>query len=267
MNASLLERVRNDTARVASRAETLRIDREAAGRFAASIAKKEARVPAWDRDRQWTDGTPVTAEWVFVLDSLNFCFWPDPGRDRWTVEWGKDLVRGYFALSCALKRAQERGIPITEAGFCTAMTEETLGKILQGHGEVPLLGERAAILRENGSLLQEKWGGRFSNLLRACDGKALRLVETVFRDFPSFRDVQLHEGTPVHFLKRAQILASDLGGAFGGEGLGCFTDMKALTAFADYRLPQILRSLGILVYGDDLADRVDREEHLPAGSR
>ena len=70
----------------------------------------------------------------------------------------------------------------------------------------------------------------------------------------------------MHFLKRAQILVSDLWGAFGGKGLGAFSDMASLTAFADYRIPQILRSLGVIVYTDELAEKIDRELPLPSGS-
>jgi len=36
--------------------------------------------------------------------------------------------------------------------------------------------------------------------------------------------------------------------------------------FADYRVPQILRQLGIFEYSEELADKVDREEELPYSS-
>ena len=59
---------------------------------------------------------------------------------------------------------------------------------------------------------------------------------------------------------------SRLARAFGGEGLGRFDDVDRLTAFADNLVPHVLRMAGVLVYDDDLADRIDREELLEAGS-
>lgn len=56
--------------------------------------------------------------------------------------------------------------------------------------------------------------------------------------------------------KRAQIFAADVWGAFGGAGLGTFSDLHRLTTFADYRVPVVLRQLGILNYSAQLAAQV-----------
>jgi hypothetical protein len=42
--------------------------------------------------------------------------------------------------------------------------------------------------------------------------------------------------------------------------------MGELTAFADYKLPQVLRHAGILTYEAALASKVDRMVHLGPGS-
>ena len=42
--------------------------------------------------------------------------------------------------------------------------------------------------------------------------------------------------------------------------------MDKLTAFADYKVPQVLRHLGILHYGPDLSQKVDRMVLIDAGS-
>jgi hypothetical protein len=44
------------------------------------------------------------------------------------------------------------------------------------------------------------------------------------------------------------------------------TNCDQLTAFADYRLPQVLRHLGGLEYSSSLAEVVDAGAILPAGS-
>ena len=75
------------------------------------------------------------------------------------------------------------------------------------------------------------------------------------------------EGRQVAFYKRAQLAAGMLYQAYAGQGWGAFDDMDALTVYADYKLPQILRKLGILVYDEALANLVDSQTPLPAGSR
>jgi hypothetical protein len=62
---------------------------------------------------------------------------------------------------------------------------------------------------------------------------------------------------PVPFLKRAQICVADLQASFQGKDWGAFLDLDQLTAFADYKLPQLLRSAGVLEYSEELAQLVD----------
>lgn len=63
----------------------------------------------------------------------------------------------------------------------------------------------------------------------------------------------------VFFYKRAQIFAADVYGAFAGRGLGAFTDVDKLSCFADYRVPVVLRHMGIMQYDEALAAKVGRE--------
>lgn len=44
---------------------------------------------------------PKAADWIFVADALNFCFWSYTGAEKWTV----DGHSGYYALEAALARA------------------------------------------------------------------------------------------------------------------------------------------------------------------
>ena len=104
-------------------------------------------------------------------------------------------------------------------------------------------------------------------LLHRADHSAVRLVREVTRRFPSFDDVVQSEAGEIRFYKRAQILAADLHGAFTGEGLGRFDDLDRLTAFADYKVPQVLRRLGVLVYADSLAETIERKELIAMGSQ
>ena len=70
------------------------------------------------------------------------------------------------------------------------------------------------------------------------------------------------KGRQVFFLKRAQILVSDVWSAFGRRGIG---GVGEVTTFPDYRVPQLLREVGCLAYGEELAGMVDRKDEIGEG--
>ena len=75
-----------------------------------------------------------------------------------------------------------------------------------------------------------------------------------------------YRGLTIPLYKRAQLLASDLALAFGGEGPGRFDDLARLTVFADNLVPHVLRIDGLLVYSEDLSAAIEREDLIRAGS-
>jgi hypothetical protein len=155
---------------------------------------------------------------------------------------------------------------ILDAAFLAQMDRAKLQEILDGENEIPLIEERAAILREAGAVLQQKYNGQAARLVERAGRSVERLVELLAQDFSSFRDEALYRRRRVYFYKRAQIFCADLYGAFGGQSWGEFSDIDTLMAFADYKVPQVLRQLGILCYSSELAARIDRREELLSGS-
>lgn len=130
---------------------------------------------------------------------------------------------------------------------------------------IPLLFSRTRAIREVGTGLKRFFDGHAANMVRAAGRDAGRLVELITSTFPAFRDTTVYRGRQIFLYKRAQILVGDLWGAFEGKGLGAFDNIGQLTCFADYRVPQLLRALGILVYSPELAATIDaRKEILPS---
>ena len=84
-------------------------------------------------------------------------------------------------------------------------------------------------------------------------------------NFPCFRDEARFEGKTVRFFKRAQILVADLWACFEGESYGKFHDIDKITMFADYRIPQMLHSLGCLQYSPPLAYHIRELKQLGSG--
>ena len=251
------------TRRVVDASKAVRIDPQAIEELAKCIATRDLVPAEWESDLHWSDGPEATANYVLVLDALNFCFWGEP---RWVVSYQGKRYNGYAALAAALTRALNDGVPLTDATFLANINDTQLATILAGEYTIPLLSERVDNLREVGRVLLECYDGQFSALIRAANGSAIDLVRRVVDEFSSFRDIANYAGAEVVFYKRAQILASDLHGAFNGAGLGAFHDLNQLTAFADYKVPQVLRELGALCYQPELAQLLDARDEIPAGS-
>ncbi|XP_053672979.1 queuosine salvage protein [Anopheles nili] len=214
---------------------------------------------------------PNAANWIFLIDALNFCFWT-PGTDA--TKWKVDGQTGYFALCAAINRAIREGIDITNPAFYSTITLEQLESIMRSDTEdtkAPLLEERVRCLHEAGRVLLDRYEGKFENCVRTCAGSALTLLQRIVEDFPCFRDeaVLAYDGseTRVSFYKRAQILVGDLWACFRGQGLGRFEDIDAITMFADYRVPQVLVHFGAMAYNDDLMALLKEDKLLEFGSR
>jgi hypothetical protein len=256
--------VLDSTRRVMDAARHVRIDREAVERLAARLADRGVEAPEWRVWPHWwpdQEGSPLAADYVLVLDALNFCFWGEP---RWRVEYAGKVLDGYWALAACLRRALEASVPLLDPAYLAAFDERAARDLFAGQHEIPLLPERIANLREVGRGLQAA-GGSFATTIEAAGGSGERLVQAVIRRFPSFDDTATYDGQPVAFHKRAQILVSDLHGIYHGRALGAFSDLERLTAFADYKIPQVLREAGILVYSPELAATVDSQQEIPPG--
>ncbi len=274
------------TAPVVQSARAVRIDYARGERVADELAQKHVNPPAWNYDYHFFDGTARTVNYLFLLDTLNFCFW---GTPRWTIEYHGKRLDGYWALSASLKRAADENPRVLDTEFLAQISPDELARILRGKHAIPLLAERWRHARELGAVLRERWNGDAARMVQAAQGDAPRLARMAAESFASFNDVAVYEirdgerqrhgdtvnaaASPrprvpasVYFYKRAQILAADLWGAFGGKAWGAFHNIHELTAFADYKLPQILRAWGILKYAPALARTVDGKVELPAGS-
>ena len=225
--------------------------------------------PVWYDKYHFHDSTERTVNWLLLLDALNFCFWAEKGQSRWQIEYKGELLNGYWAEAAALTRAVEEGMPLWDASYLCNISSDDIAQIFRGvpnSPPIPLFEQRLLNTREVGKVLLEQYEGQFSHAVEQVEGDAVKLSFLLATKFSSFNDVALYRKHQVRFLKRAQICVADLHGAFGGKGWGAFHNLDQLTAFADYKLPQVLRHLGVLEYERSLAGRIDNQELLPQGS-
>ncbi len=261
--------VRGDAMFVTERSEHVTLAHEAVAGYAPVLARESASQSSeWEANLHFTGTDELTIAYVFVLDAANFCFWGDP---KWRRQYQGQWLDGYWALAAALSAEARKNAGFLDPHALTGLDAKSLGEVLGGTLPIPLLAERAANLRELGRWIVDRFAGRFSNVLEEASFDAVKLVRLVVGGLPSFRDEATYQGRLVRFYKRAQILAADLHGAAGGRATsrrrwGELARLHELTAFADYKLPQLLRHQGILRYTPALADKVDHKVLLPAGS-
>lgn len=119
-------------------------------------------------------------------------------------------------------------------------------------------------------------------LIEQANHSAAGLVNLLAKYFPCFRDETRFEGRNVRFLKRAQIFVADLWAAFDGKGYGRFDDIDKITMFAgmfkkastlttwltckDYRIPQMLHSLGCMLYSPPLERDIRKQVSIKSKS-
>jgi hypothetical protein len=260
-----MDEVRKTAEYVAAKSQAVALDKEALIGFCRKLLQQRVKVPPWDNRCHFCGSEELTVSYLLVLDSLNFCFWPPLGQRRWEINDALGTLSGYYALAASLKRAVESGIPITEAGYLAEFSLDQLRQILGGQGVLQLQKNRLEILHELGRVLLEEYGGKGHHLVETAQGSAVKLARLLAEKLTSFRDTADYRGRKAFFYKRAQIFAADIYGAFGGKDWGCFADIDKLTAFADYKLPQVLRQLGILHYSRALAHKVDQKILLQSG--
>jgi len=252
--------------RVAAQSTQVQIDSQALISFSHTLLEEGIEAPGWDQLYHFHGSGEETVSYFLVLDAINFCFWPPPGEPKWEIAYRSNRVSGYYGLAASLKQALTSGIPLTSAEFLSALSLEGLKAMLDGRGTLQLLGQRLQNLNELGRFLLHAYEGEAYRLVEAAQNSAVRLVRLLAERLSSFRDTAPYRDYTVFFYKRAQLFVADLYGAFGGELWGRFGDIENLSAFADYKLPQVLRHLGILRYRSDLARKVDQKIYLGSGS-
>lgn len=192
-------------------------------------------------------------QYLLVLDAINFCFWPDDELEY------EDLAKG-------LKDAMLADRHCLSASALEHMTGARLRELLGWPRALPLESERIRLLNELGRELRLSFGGQAATLVRAAGGYACRLVKLLTAHFPGFRDQAVYAGRQIFLYKRAQIFCGDVWGAFGGKGYGKFYDIENLTMFADYRVPVVLKEMGLLLYSEELSLHIDAQLEITPGS-
>lgn len=254
-------RVRNAAAWVALHARIVRVNEDKIDAYAAFLLDKYPVIATLDAHTHLVDETSParTAAYVLALDSINFgsgCFYA-------ARQAGVPLE--YETVAKSLRDAFVQGVLDAPEKWAHTTAQEchAVFNIPRGaHTSLDtLMDDFARHLQDTGAHVREDFNGNVLSLLEAANGSAARLAGIVGA-WAGFCDEAAYKDRTVPFYKRAQIFAADIFLAFQGRTPAAFTDIAALTIFADNMVPHVLRHDGILSYAPDLAARIDAGEFV-----
>jgi Queuosine salvage protein len=235
---ALSDIVRARSGEIAAAARSVRIDLEALEVLA------PGQSPELDPQRHYLEGPQEdVAAYLLVLDTINF------GSGWFPTLRKRTGSSGYFTVAWALADRWRAGAGWTNAQL-RAMRAEEVADTLGQRRDHELMALYAQALRELGRFLGDRHA---LDVVAAARGSAVRFAELLAGAMTMWQDND--------FYKRAQIAPSDL--ALGG--VAEFSDLDALTIFADNLVPHVLRCEGVLVYDERLAAHIDAERELRPG--
>lgn len=204
---------------------------------------------------------------IFFETACNFYFWNEDDATKWKVNVEGRLIGGWYGLTACFNKALKNNIPVYDAAWMARLTPNIARNLFAGNDmQIPLLEQRVNNIVEMANFLLQEHDGQAINFIAANHCSAPHIAEEIVRALPSFRDGAFYKGRWVWILKRAQILPSDVSQLAAKYPEFAIADADKLTAFADYRIPQVLRHFGAISYSDNLAGTVNSSTILPVGS-
>ncbi len=196
---------------------------------------------------------------LFVFNTISFSYWGEP---KWAIEYDNRKYDGSWGMISALYRAIKEEIPILDFKYLARMKKPIFGHIMRSNAVIPLFDERLKFINDIGFQTQRMYDGSMHNLIASSDFDALKLLDVLTQNFPSFHDSAFYKGKEIFFFKRAQLFIADVRQMFNGRDYGNLKNIDYVTACADYKLPQILRKFGILEYQPSLEQKVDQKVEI-----
>lgn len=201
---------------------------------------------------------------AIIYGSVNSCFWGEP---KWTIEVDGQKYDGSMAMFYALKNATQK-YNLLNPQYLKNLSESDFKEILLGNVEIPLFQERLEIFRSIGQAVCDRFNGLFANIIKEGESDAVKIVDLLVKEMPlAFNDVVNYHGQVVKFYKKVQLVQSNLFELYKNNLISIpIIGMEKLTAFADYKVPQMLRQFNILEYSPELSEKVDNKIEIPYGS-
>jgi hypothetical protein len=210
-------------------------------------------------------------DFILIADSIDTAFTDFGTHEKFQVDFAGQHWSDSDAEFACLKRALDAGIPILDGKFLAKVTRSELDAIFAGNIKMPMLDEKLEVLHQVGTVLADKYEGRFHKFVQAYSPRLYDrgngLIERLVKEFPRFNDVSQFEGHEIKFYKLAQLGVWMLYATLHQTGKFRLDDPEKMSAFADYIVPVALRLLGITGYSKELETAINAHQLIPRDSR
>ena len=254
----MLDKILKSCKYVANNSKSVKINEIKLDDFVETINKVETK--------HWLSFSPFNlldlpietiVNFLLVYEAIDFSFWGEP---KWSINTDNGTEDGSIALIYAiLKYVKCKGNT-----DLSDITKEELREILKGNIEIPLFEERYNIIKDVSKTVTEKMNGNFYAVIKDITIDT-DLFEIIVNYFPNFKDERTYDNKKIYFYKLAQLLTSDiLHIRHLKENIN--VDYSHLVGCSDYKIPQVMRGLGILEYSDELSNIIDNKKEIEVNS-
>lgn len=224
---------------------------------------KEFDKPTFPLKFHFLENFEKTLNFLLIIDCLNFCFWNK--KKKWKIKINKKYEGGYIGMVKSLKDFFIENPEYLNFKKLLNISYPKFKEIFKGGKNLLLLKTRWKILRDVSFFISRKYKNSFLNFVKN-EKDSLTLLFKIVKQLPFFKDERNFKGKKIFFYKRAQHLIANI---FWLEKLfhfQTFKNIEKITAFADYKLPQILYHFGVLRYSKKLEEKIKNREIIKKGS-
>lgn len=211
----------------------------------------------------WLDRSPFGVLDLPINEIINFlliyhaigdyCLW---GTTKWKIKTKEGDLDGTFAIIYLIIERMKNKKDFD-------LTFEEFKEFLKGEGELYLLEDRYNNLCTVNEFLKTHNKEFYDLIYNFRDD--ISLLDFIVRSFPFLKDESEYKGKRIYFYKRAQLLTSDILN-IRKKVEGIKVDCTHLVGCADYKIPQVMRCLGILEFNEELSSLVDSGTLIPENS-
>jgi Queuosine salvage protein len=210
-------------------------------------------------------------DFVLTADCVDTAFTDFSTHVKFQVDYAGRHWSDSDALFACMKRAMDNGVPILDGKFLAQVTRPDLERIFAANIELPMLDEKMEVWHQVGSVLAEKYAGRFHNFVKSCPPRlydnGAGIIDRMVKEFPRFNDVSPYDGATIKFYKLPQLGIWFVYSNLRKNNQFPLEDLGKMTAFADYIVPVALRILGIVSYSPELEHAINTYQMIPRDSR
>lgn len=198
---------------------------------------------------------------LLIYHAIGFSYWGDL---KWTVIDGDSKLDGAFGMIYVLVKKMKEDKNFLYFPKLASISYEEFSNVFLGNIEIPLLGERYNYIIDTCKTVNRKMNGDFYSYIKGITND-IELWEIIINNFKAYQDESIYNGKTIYFYKRAQLLVSDILHILAYKE-NQKVDYSHLIGCADYKIPQVMRSLGLLKYSDRLSNLIDCKSEITMGN-